>query len=143
MMTEATTQDMSPPPAPSHIITDGASFPAAASDTMDSGVSPDLSDDSCGVLSAKSWQDQPSRTGSDRSNPEQRNVKIEDSVEPGHGFNAEHHTMPVQKRWRITRACDECRRKKIKCDGRQPCTYCSVYSYGIASPHDATVFPWC
>jgi hypothetical protein len=24
------------------------------------------------------------------------------------------------------------RRKKIKCDGKQPCTHCSVYSYGMA-----------
>ena len=37
---------------------------------------------------------------------------------------------PLQKRRRVTRACDECRRKKIKCDGRQPCTHCTVYSYG-------------
>lgn len=29
----------------------------------------------------------------------------------------------------MTRACDECRRKKIKCDGKQPCTHCQVYSY--------------
>ncbi|KAL8717952.1 MAG: hypothetical protein Q9225_004859 [Loekoesia sp. 1 TL-2023] len=36
-------------------------------------------------------------------------------------------TMP--KRRRVTRACDECRRKKIKCDGKQPCTHCTVYSY--------------
>lgn len=48
-------------------------------------------------------------------------------------------TQPIQKRRRVTRACDECRRKKIKCDGKQPCTHCSVYSYGesrdrIASP---------
>ena len=47
---------------------------------------------------------------------------------------------PVQKRRRVTRACDECRRKKIKCDGKQPCTHCTVYSYGQsaraeASPH--------
>lgn len=41
--------------------------------------------------------------------------------------------MPVQKRRRVTRACDECRRKKIKCDGKQPCTHCSVYSYGKTS----------
>lgn len=41
--------------------------------------------------------------------------------------------MPVQKRRRVTRACDECRRKKIKCDGKQPCTHCSVYSYGETS----------
>src|SRR5271155_1263366 len=39
-------------------------------------------------------------------------------------------SMPVQKRRRVTRACDECRRKKIKCDGKQPCTHCTVYSYG-------------
>lgn len=36
-----------------------------------------------------------------------------------------------QKRRRVTRACDECRRKKIKCDGKQPCTHCTVYSYGM------------
>ncbi|KAK0944252.1 Gypsy retrotransposon integrase-like protein 1 [Friedmanniomyces endolithicus] len=34
-----------------------------------------------------------------------------------------------QKRRRVTRACDECRRKKIKCDGTQPCTHCTVYTY--------------
>ncbi|KAG5954665.1 hypothetical protein E4U58_007522 [Claviceps cyperi] len=38
-------------------------------------------------------------------------------------------SQPTQKRRRVTRACDECRRKKIKCDGKQPCTHCSVYSY--------------
>jgi hypothetical protein len=38
--------------------------------------------------------------------------------------------IPSQKRRRVTRACDECRRKKIKCDGKQPCTHCTVYSYG-------------
>jgi len=39
-------------------------------------------------------------------------------------------SIPLQKRRRVTRACDECRRKKIKCDGKQPCTHCTVYSYG-------------
>ncbi|KAL9129984.1 MAG: hypothetical protein Q9217_001706 [Psora testacea] len=38
-------------------------------------------------------------------------------------------SLPIQKRRRVTRACDECRKKKIKCDGKQPCTHCSVYSY--------------
>ncbi|KAF2232946.1 hypothetical protein EV356DRAFT_568417 [Viridothelium virens] len=39
-------------------------------------------------------------------------------------------SVPLQKRRRrVTRACDECRRKKIKCDGKQPCTHCTVYSY--------------
>ncbi|KAI0399577.1 hypothetical protein F4802DRAFT_588770 [Xylaria palmicola] len=37
--------------------------------------------------------------------------------------------IPLQQRRRVTRACDECRRKKIKCDGKQPCTHCQVYSY--------------
>lgn len=40
------------------------------------------------------------------------------------------HPIAMQKRRRVTRACDECRRKKIKCDGKQPCTHCTVYSYG-------------
>lgn len=40
--------------------------------------------------------------------------------------------IPMQKRRRVTRACDECRRKKIKCDGKQPCTHCTVYSYGMS-----------
>ncbi|KAL4906244.1 hypothetical protein BDW74DRAFT_151565 [Aspergillus multicolor] len=35
----------------------------------------------------------------------------------------------MQKRRRVTRACDPCRQKKIKCDGKLPCTHCTVYSY--------------
>lgn len=46
------------------------------------------------------------------------------------GKTSAHH----QKRRRVTRACDECRRKKIKCDGKQPCTHCTVYSYGKRLP---------
>lgn len=42
-------------------------------------------------------------------------------------------SFPLQKRRRVGRACDECRRKKIKCDGKQPCTHCTVYSYGTDS----------
>ena len=37
--------------------------------------------------------------------------------------------QPVEKRKRILHACDECRRKKIKCDGKKPCIHCAVYSY--------------
>ncbi|KAI5967737.1 GIN1 [Candida margitis] len=33
------------------------------------------------------------------------------------------------KRRRVTRACDTCRAKKVKCDGRQPCIHCTVYSF--------------
>lgn len=35
----------------------------------------------------------------------------------------------THKRRRVTRACDECRKKKVKCDGKQPCIHCTVYSY--------------
>ncbi|KAJ5551068.1 hypothetical protein N7535_000990 [Penicillium sp. DV-2018c] len=42
---------------------------------------------------------------------------------------ADSKALPMQKRRRVGRACDECRRKKIKCDGKQPCTHCTVYSY--------------
>ncbi|TLD36974.1 hypothetical protein E2P81_ATG02756 [Venturia nashicola] len=50
-----------------------------------------------------------------------------DLLSPADG--AESSTKPLQKRRRVTRACDECRRKKIKCDGKQPCTHCTVYGY--------------
>ena len=43
-------------------------------------------------------------------------------------------SLASPKRRRVTRACDECRRKKIKCDGKQPCTHCTVYSYGKLLP---------
>ncbi|KAJ1337446.1 proline utilization trans-activator [Microdochium nivale] len=43
--------------------------------------------------------------------------------------SGEPNSVPLQKRRRVTRACDECRRKKIKCNGKQPCTHCQVYSY--------------
>ncbi|ODQ65538.1 hypothetical protein NADFUDRAFT_82582 [Nadsonia fulvescens var. elongata DSM 6958] len=38
------------------------------------------------------------------------------------------YTNETKKR-RVTRACDECRKKKVKCDGQQPCIHCTVYSY--------------
>lgn len=78
-----------------------------------------------------------SAPGSDQMDEQQ---SPEDSTGPGSvkaenagqdlGDTSQSLPMPVQKRRRVTRACDECRRKKIKCDGKQPCTHCSVYSYG-------------
>ncbi|KAK5110069.1 hypothetical protein LTR62_006314 [Meristemomyces frigidus] len=62
-------------------------------------------------------------------------VKQEDSnISPNgasHSSSAHEPALKshLQKRRRVTRACDECRRKKIKCDGKQPCTHCTVYSY--------------
>ncbi|KAH6679003.1 fungal-specific transcription factor domain-containing protein [Halenospora varia] len=37
--------------------------------------------------------------------------------------------QPSQKRKRITRACDECRQRKVKCDGQYPCEHCRNYGY--------------
>ncbi|KAK9373600.1 fungal-specific transcription factor domain-containing protein [Lipomyces chichibuensis] len=57
-------------------------------------------------------------------------VKTEDGADADmHGTANPMNPTPIQKRRRVTRACDECRRKKIKCDGKQPCTHCTVYSY--------------
>lgn len=52
------------------------------------------------------------------------------SMSGANGVQQNKANLPIQKRRRVTRACDECRRKKIKCDGKQPCTHCTVYSYG-------------
>ncbi|KAK7215781.1 hypothetical protein V2G26_003784 [Clonostachys chloroleuca] len=38
--------------------------------------------------------------------------------------------VKAHKRKRITRACDDCRRKKIKCDGKQPCSSCAEFNAG-------------
>lgn len=50
---------------------------------------------------------------------------------------------PLQKRKRVTRACDKCRREKIKCDGKQPCTHCTVYSYGIIPQALTCLYLYC
>lgn len=68
-------------------------------------------------------------SGDDHLEPKQ-----EDGTSPSSNatakLNAVKPASHLQKRRRVTRACDECRRKKIKCDGKQPCTHCTVYSYG-------------
>ena len=71
----------------------------------------------------------------DEAEVKQESPSATSSVPIGAGANA-HSSISkshLQKRRRVTRACDECRRKKIKCDGKQPCTHCTVYSYGIES----------
>ncbi|PHH87758.1 hypothetical protein CDD83_8447 [Cordyceps sp. RAO-2017] len=85
-------------------------------------MSGDMSDDDAGPLSAADWQmaDAPSPADSAKSDAD-----FDDKTHP----DPSAPSQPIQKRRRVTRACDECRRKKIKCDGKQPCTHCSVYSY--------------
>jgi len=67
------------------------------------------------------------------SGDDQLETKQEDGTSPLSYATGKPNIKPsshLQKRRRVTRACDECRRKKIKCDGKQPCTHCTVYSYG-------------
>ena len=46
----------------------------------------------------------------------------------GFGFDDKHDEHTDLKRRRIAKACDACRRKKIKCDGQQPrCGHCQNY----------------
>ncbi|KAF4975225.1 hypothetical protein FZEAL_7963 [Fusarium zealandicum] len=82
-------------------------------------MSAEVADDDVGQSSTHDWQDHdaPSPSASVKSDM--------DDEDDGLGASSK----PIQKRRRVTRACDECRRKKIKCDGKQPCTHCSVYSY--------------
>ncbi|KAI0543853.1 hypothetical protein F4679DRAFT_567095 [Xylaria curta] len=58
-----------------------------------------------------------------------RDTTQEDPEAPSDSSSRPGPQIPLQQRRRVTRACDECRRKKIKCDGKQPCTHCQVYSY--------------
>lgn len=59
-----------------------------------------------------------------------RSNALDDLEAPSDSASRSGPPLPLQQRRRVTRACDECRRKKIKCDGKQPCTHCQVYSYG-------------
>ena len=117
-----------PPPQPPQCSTSGAYDPVL--DDMDSGASPDVSDDE----SSSSPEDDVSADGSPNSQAARVRVKEESMDATGARNPADGSSMPVQKRRRVTRACDECRRKKIKCDGKQPCTHCTVYSYGVCCP---------
>ncbi|KUI62281.1 Activator of stress genes 1 [Cytospora mali] len=90
-------------------------------------IDPDLSTEpGSGEASPASDHQEDQQSQDDSVGPS--SVKAEQVDENDTGFN-QTTQMPVQKRRRVTRACDECRRKKIKCDGKQPCTHCSVYSY--------------
>ncbi|CAH0050809.1 unnamed protein product [Clonostachys solani] len=70
--------------------------------------------------------------------PERPPVDLPDatrSPSAGHQTNGDDETDQVaqvnpHKRRRIPRACDDCRRKKIKCDGRQPCSSCAEFNAG-------------
>ncbi|ROW14417.1 hypothetical protein VPNG_03933 [Cytospora leucostoma] len=100
-----------------------------AASTETEMIDPELSTESgSGEPSPNSDHQEDQQSPGDSTGP--GSVKAEQGDENAAGFN-QTAQMPLQKRRRVTRACDECRRKKIKCDGKQPCTHCSVYSYGF------------
>lgn len=103
---------------------------AVTLDTMDSGPFPESSDEEESLGSADAEATSPGGSAKPSStvvktDPEDSGAGEQDPISTRGGSS-----VPVQKRRRVTRACDECRRKKIKCDGKQPCAHCSVYSYG-------------
>lgn len=53
---------------------------------------------------------------------------------------AESINVPPRKRKHVTNACDECRRRRVRCNGGQPCISCSkgrltcTYAVSLANP---------
>ncbi|USW47686.1 hypothetical protein Slin15195_G010050 [Septoria linicola] len=85
-----------------------------------SHVSPDAHHDDYASGAESGLEENEVKTESGQASPSSLEAKKAPAVKaPGN----------LQKRRRVTRACDECRKKKIKCDGKQPCTHCTVYSY--------------
>jgi hypothetical protein len=129
---ETSSQALERPAQPSHTSSTESRATNTASRTTHTTMS---------QRSAESGQDQDDTSpGMDEASPDESVkssslIKEEDegldydSLAP-ESSSTNNQSAPVQKRRRVTRACDECRRKKIKCDGKQPCTHCSVYSYG-------------
>jgi hypothetical protein len=93
----------------------------AASHSADHSSADELEDDST-TIAEEHWHE---------SRENKQNVSPSVGSSPASAQQPPKPAVPVQKRRRVTRACDECRRKKIKCDGKQPCTHCTVYSYGV------------
>lgn len=96
-----------------------------SAELTDQEASPEPTSGNDSIFGSEHQDDQQSADDSTGAN----SVKAEHDDDNASASNS-NLAMPMQKRRRVTRACDECRRKKIKCDGKQPCTHCSVYSYG-------------
>ncbi|KAI0199958.1 fungal-specific transcription factor domain-containing protein [Astrocystis sublimbata] len=112
---------MTPSASPSQPPADRA---ATRSPTTDRVTSP----------AAATVADQPDDTNSttrasETQSPRETPQDQDDTELPSDSSSRPTPQLPLQQRRRVTRACDECRRKKIKCDGKQPCTHCQVYSY--------------
>ncbi|KAK8084108.1 fungal-specific transcription factor domain-containing protein [Apiospora saccharicola] len=58
----------------------------------------------------------------------QQNISSDASERLGGATALPHRVVIPRKRRRTTKACDDCRRKKIKCDGRRPCSSCADFN---------------
>lgn len=101
-----------------------------ASEMIDQEASPEPGSAYDSIFGSDHHLDDGQHSADDSTGPSSVKEELDEDGDSGSGVAR----MPVQKRRRVTRACDECRRKKIKCDGKQPCTHCSVYSYGERFP---------
>ncbi|CAL3964880.1 hypothetical protein PZA11_002220 [Diplocarpon coronariae] len=80
-------------------------------------------------LNTSLGQSSPEEFEADADDDAQQDGQRQDLASASMTSHRQQEPASLQKRRRVTRACDECRRKKIKCDGKQPCTHCVVYSY--------------
>lgn len=99
-------------------------------DTRQSAISPEVSDEDGAAPVPQQWGVQGDGALDYDMDPGSPSGSGKSHTDTEEKHSADGPSVPIQKRRRVTRACDECRRKKIKCDGKQPCTHCSVYSYG-------------
>lgn len=126
--TTATGQNTPPSTGECSAAPSGRSSPSAAGGIIVANASRNAPDDA--AISTHDGSADEDDFGAHDDSGSDDAVKAEGSNETPDPSAPGATSAPVQKRRRVTRACDECRRKKIKCDGRQPCTHCSVYSYG-------------
>ncbi|SZF05698.1 unnamed protein product [Blumeria hordei] len=55
-------------------------------------------------------------------------IQTQSGGSPRAGLTTLPSTQPSKRR-RISRACDECRKRKVKCDGKSPCVNCASYRF--------------
>ncbi|RLV90094.1 Activator of stress protein [Spathaspora sp. JA1] len=100
---------------------DGSAFNLSSNST--------ISNNSSDGHSKNTTNHQPAQviTNNTNNSPINNNLLLNSSLNMP--FNRTNKSAADAKRRRVTRACDNCRQKKVKCDGKQPCIHCTVYSY--------------
>ena len=55
------------------------------------------------------------------------NSKLGELMDRQSSSETGHHRPRKRRRTRVSKACDECRVRKIRCDGGQPCEPCEAF----------------